>query len=160
MTDSEKELGYILELRKTVGNRPIIMAGSSVLIVNEKGELLLEKRADDGLWDCPAGSMELAESFEECARREAFEETGIKCRKLEYFTTESGKETFNVYPNGDQTYYAGVVFLCRDFEGELKPQDSEVSELRFFPLDKLPEPMTQFKIELFRDLKTYLEKNG
>ena len=160
MNGDDKDLGYIMNLRKVVGNRPVIMAGASVLIVNDKGELLLEKRADDGLWDCPAGSMELAESFEECARREAFEETGLKCGKLEYFTTESGKETFNIYPNGDQTYYAGVIFLCRDFEGELKAQETEVSDLRFFPMDKLPDPMTPLKRELFDSLREHLEKNG
>ena len=158
--NDDKDLGYIMSLRKVLGNRPIIMAGSSVLILNDKNELLLEKRADDGLWDCPAGSMELAESFEECARREAFEETGLKCGKLEYFTTESGRETFNIYPNGDQTYYAGVIFICRDFEGELKAQEEEVSDLRFFALDKLPEPMSQFKKELFKSLKEHIEKNG
>lgn len=43
-------MGYILELRKQVGHRPLIMTCAGVLLLNEKSELLLQKRADNGLW--------------------------------------------------------------------------------------------------------------
>ena len=43
-------MGYILELRKQVGHRPLIMTCAGVLLLNEKRELLLQKRADNGLW--------------------------------------------------------------------------------------------------------------
>ncbi|MBO4876473.1 MAG: NUDIX hydrolase [Ruminococcus sp.] len=131
-------MGYILDLRKEVGSRPLIMAGAGVILVNGKNEILLQKRSDNGCWDYPAGSMELGESFEECARREVLEETGLVCGKLEYFMTLSGKESFYEYPNGDQTYAAGIIYICRDFTGELKPQDEEVITQGFFPLDALP----------------------
>lgn len=74
-------MGYILELRKQVGHRPLIMTCAGVLLLNEKRELLLQKRADNGLWGYPGGSMELGESFKDCARREVQEETGLICRK-------------------------------------------------------------------------------
>lgn len=35
-------MGYIMELRKMVGPRPLIMAGSCVLVFNEEGHLLLQ----------------------------------------------------------------------------------------------------------------------
>ena len=72
-------MGYVMELRKFIGSRPVIVAGAGVILVNEKNEILLQKRADNGFWDYPAGSMELGESFEECARREVYEETGLVC---------------------------------------------------------------------------------
>ncbi len=56
-------MGYILELRKQVGHRPLIMTCAGVLLLNEKRELLLQKRADNGLWGYPGGSMELGEFF-------------------------------------------------------------------------------------------------
>lgn len=37
-------MGYILELRKQVGHRPLIMTCAGVLLLNEKRELLLQKR--------------------------------------------------------------------------------------------------------------------
>ena len=132
-------MGYIMELRKVLGSRPLIMAGTGVIIVNEKNQVLLGRRTDNGFWDYPGGSMELGESFEECARREVLEETGLTCGKLEFLMDVSGEDSFYQYPNGDKVYIAGIVYLCRDFSGELKVQEEEVAEQRFFPIDQLPE---------------------
>ena len=84
-------MGYIMDLRKEIGHRPLIMAGACVLILNEKNQLLLQKRADNGYWGYPGGALELGESFEECAKREVIEETGLECLKLTYFAHQSGK---------------------------------------------------------------------
>ena len=153
-------MGYILDLRKKLGHDTLILTGSGVIIVNDKNEILLGKRADNGYWDYPAGSMELGESFEECARREVFEETGIKCGKLDFFETVSGKEYHNIYPNGDEIYFCGVKFICRDYEGELKPQESEVTELKFCSLEDLPEQMKPVNKEFFKRVIEYLNKNS
>ena len=32
-------MGYILELRKAVGSRPLIMAGAGVILINEQNEI-------------------------------------------------------------------------------------------------------------------------
>ena len=132
-------MGYILELRRTLGSRPIIMAGAGVILLNDKNEILLGRRTDNGYWDYPAGSMELGESFEECARREVLEETGLACGKLEFLMDMSGEDSYYEYPNGDKVYLAGILYICRDFTGEMKVQEEEAYEQRFFPVDKLPE---------------------
>ena len=50
MKEKNKEnMGYILELRRIVGQRPLIMTCAGVLIVNEKNQLLLQRRKDNGL---------------------------------------------------------------------------------------------------------------
>lgn len=43
-----------------------------------------------------------------------------------------------VYPNGDQVYYINVIFLCDEYEGELKQDNNEVTELKWFDVDNLP----------------------
>ncbi|MBP5655413.1 MAG: NUDIX hydrolase [Clostridiales bacterium] len=131
-------MGYIMDLRKELGHRPIIMAAAGVIVINDRNEVLLQKRADNGFWGLPAGSMELGESFEECARRELFEETGLTAGKLEICATESGKETHYIYPNGDEVYAAAVMYICREWSGEMKVQEEEITEQRFFDLNDLP----------------------
>lgn len=104
-------MGYILDLRKELGHRPLIMSGAGAVIINKDNRILLQKRADNGFWGLPAGSMELGESFEACARREVMEETGLVMDKMELFATESGSETHYVYPNGDEVYIAAVYYI-------------------------------------------------
>ena len=58
-------MGYVEELRKLVGHRRLILCGSSVVIRNDRGELLLQQRVHPaGRWAVPGGLMELGESTE------------------------------------------------------------------------------------------------
>lgn len=145
-------MGYILELRKKIGHVPIIMTSACVLIMNEKNQLLLQHRTDNGYWSYPGGSLEPGESFEECARREALEETGLTCLELDFFATSSGEQMHYVYPNGDEVYIAEIVFLCRKYTGELRVQKEEAFEQCFFDLAGLPENISPVNIEIIRKL--------
>ena len=130
---------YIMDLRKIVGNRPLLQCAASVIIINEQGELLLGKRTDNHKWGYAGGSMNLRESVEDCARRELLEEMNLIADELEFFMINSGEETHYIYPNGDEVYNVEIVYLCRKYHGDMRPQESELSELRFFPPDQLPE---------------------
>lgn len=152
-----EDQGYIMNLRKLVGHRPIVMTAASALILNDKNQLLLQRRSDNGMWAYPGGSMELGESFEECARREAYEETGLNCLELKFFTTASGKDMHFIYPNGDEIYSAEVAFICEKYEGSLKLEDGEASEQRFFDLDKLPEGITPNNVGVIKELVEYMK---
>lgn len=145
-------MGYIMDLRKYVGHQPLIMTSACVLILNEKNQVLLQKRTDNGFWGYPGGSMELGESFEACAKREALEETGLECMELTYFTHMSGEKMHYTYPNGDEVYISEVVFLCRKYQGELKVQETEVQEQRFFDMDKLPENISPINTDVLQML--------
>jgi 8-oxo-dGTP pyrophosphatase MutT (NUDIX family) len=70
-------MGYIEELRKLVGNRPVILTGAKVIVFNALGQILLQYRTDTKMWGLPGGLMELGESLEETALREVQEETGL-----------------------------------------------------------------------------------
>lgn len=61
---------YILDLRKTVGHRPLLQVGASVIVVDSEGRMLLQKRRDNGLWGYAGGSVELDEEVEKAAMRE------------------------------------------------------------------------------------------
>ena len=131
--------GYIKFLRDYVGHQPIQMVGAGVFVENERGELLLGLRTDNHCWGTAGGAVELGETVEEGARREMLEETGLVAEELELLGVFSGEDTHYTYPNGDEVYVIDVKFICRKYHGALKPQESEVSELRFFPITELPE---------------------
>lgn len=57
-------MGYIERLRKVVGSDPLLLVGVAVAVINDKGQILLQKR-NDGVWGVPGGFMELGESTEE-----------------------------------------------------------------------------------------------
>ncbi|WP_212119884.1 NUDIX domain-containing protein [Niallia circulans] len=80
---------YYKYLRQYVGHRPIILPGSNVIILNHQNEVLLQKR-HDGYWGLPGGLMDLGESFEEVAKREVFEETGLVVENLTLLNIFSG----------------------------------------------------------------------
>ncbi len=132
---------YILDLRKSVGKRPLLQCGASVIAVNERGEILLQKRSDDGHWGYCGGSVELGEIVSEAAAREFFEECGLTANKLELFDVFSGPELHHIYPNGDEVHNIDLVYICQDYSGELRLDQDEVLDLAFFPIDQLPSPI-------------------
>ena len=149
---------YIEELRKITKHMPLLIPHSVVVVLNDKNEVLLEERADDGYFDFPGGALDLKETLEEAASRELEEETGIIADELELLKIYSGEITHYVYFNGDEIYGVDAVFVCKKYHGELKAQESEVKRLVFAPLDKMPEKMSVRNKQIIIDLKEKLKK--
>jgi len=131
--------GYILDLRRSIGTKPIILSGAGVILVDPLKRILLQQRTDNHSWGIPGGSMELGESYEETARREVLEETGLIVAGLNLFYLNSGRHTFYKYPNGDEVYMACVVFTSSEFSGDIIMQGDETADLRWFHLYEIPE---------------------
>ena len=135
--------GYIIDLRKIVGHRTLIQVGASVIVEDKQGRILLQLRKDNNCWGYPGGSVEIDEEVKEAAKRELFEETGIKAINLELFDIFSGKDIHYIYPNGDEVSNVDIVYICKDYTGDLKCQESEVLELKFFEAEKLPKKISK-----------------
>lgn len=132
---------YIMDMRKHVGHIPLMQCGASVIVENKAGEILLQLRADNGTWAYAGGAVELYEKVEDAAKRELFEETGLIAQSLELLGVFSGESMKYTYPNGDQVSNVDVVFICKEYQGELQCQAEEVCKLAFFPKDALPQPI-------------------
>lgn len=134
-------MGYIMDLRKVVGSRPLIMAGACVLLIQDH-RLLLGLRKDNGCWGLPGGSLEPGESMEEVAKRELYEETGLLAEELELLGVFSGQELYYKYPHGDEVYNVAAAYVCSRFSGEIAEDGQEVKALNFFGLDRLPDSIS------------------
>jgi 8-oxo-dGTP pyrophosphatase MutT (NUDIX family) len=113
------------------------MVGACVLLVKDNN-LLLQLRTDNGCWGLPGGALEPGESLEEVAKRELFEEIGLKALKLELMDVYSGRDFYYKYPHGDEVFNVIAAYICDDFVGEFILDPDEVSDIRFFELDNLP----------------------
>lgn len=134
---------YIMDLRAVVGHRPLLQVGASVIVVDSDNRILLQLRSDNHCWGYAGGSVELDEVVEEAAKRELFEETGLIAESLELFGVFSGKDTHYTYPNGDEVSNVDIVYVCKQYSGELKCQDGEVEKLKFFRIDEIPQNISK-----------------
>ena len=130
----------------------LVLPHSVVILFNEKGEVLLEERKDDGYFDFPGGGIDLKESGEDAARRELLEETGLIADELEFFKVYTGDITHYVYFNGDEIYGVDLIYLCYKYHGEMKPQEEEVKALKFYNLNNMPEKMSKRNKAIIKDL--------
>lgn len=131
-----------MDLRSIVGHKTLLQVGASVIVEDKEGRILLQKRSDNKCWGYPGGSVELDEKVEDAAKRELYEETGLNANSLELFDIFSGKDTHYIYPNGDEVSNIDIVYICKNYSGELKRQEDEVEELKFFDAEKVPKEIS------------------
>ncbi|GIM27639.1 DNA mismatch repair protein MutT [Clostridium polyendosporum] len=135
-----EKMNYVKYIRDRVGNDVINLIGVNVLIINENNQILLQKRGTFPYkWGLVGGITELGESLEETAIREAKEETGLDIKELNLLGTTSGEKCYIDFPNGDKAYFITVGYFTKSFSGELKIDNLETKELKFFSYEELPD---------------------
>lgn len=143
-------MDYIKSIRPKLGHQKIILNAANALIVKED-KILLQRRSDNGQWCLPGGILELNETYEEGAIREAKEETGLDI-KIESFLGIFHNHHMR-WPNGDEAHVVGAFFLASIIGGALT-LDEESLELRFFDVNELP-PL--FAVDHENAIEAYLK---
>lgn len=90
----------------------------------------------------PGGYMEIGETPEKSAKREFKEETGLIAFDLKLYGVFAGEKRNHVYPNGHEVYITDVVYICREFQQSQDSHDNEVLEVRWFPLNSIPQNLS------------------
>ena len=142
---------YIKTLRSMIGNMKVIVPGVRALIFDDRGSLLLQKQALFGSWALPHGCIDVGESVFDALKREIKEETGLSVLAAEPFGVYSDPKYSVTYPNGDEVQTLTVAFVVTKWSGELGADDPEVTELGFFPLNALPEPVYPIHVDTIHD---------
>ena len=124
---------------------------STAIVPYPDNQILLIKRNTRpfvGYWALPGGRMDPGETIEQTIVREVKEETGLETeiiRKVGDYVERGIKDDI-------QYEYYPSCFVVKIVGGELKKQDSEITDMQLFSLDALPAPLA-FEHELM--LKDY-----
>jgi len=113
--------GYIAYPRVS----PAMMA-----LVTRGNELLLARshRFPAGMYSALAGFVEPGETIEDCIVREVREEVGVEVGRLHYFASQSWS-----FPHSLM-----IAFTAEYAGGEIRCDDAEIAEARWFAADALP----------------------
>ncbi len=123
--------------------------GVGVFII-KNNKILLGKRKNahgDGTWSPPGGHLEFFETIEDCAKREVFEESGLKINNIKILTI-----TNDMFKK-ENKHYITIFTKATNANGTpkiLEPNKCEKWE--WFDWDNLPEP-------LFLPLKNLIKTN-
>jgi len=113
--------------------RPFVGVG---IVIERDNQVLLLKRKNvhgEGTWSTPGGYLEYGESPEECAQREAEEETGLVVEDVHFIgiTNDVFSET--------NKHFITIWMKAASFEGVPKINAAyEMSELKWFSWTSLP----------------------
>ena len=100
---------------------------ASVVLRNNRGELLLLRRAGSGLWTIPTGALKKKETVTACAVRECREETGLAVELTGLVGVFSDPRHRIAYPGGEVRVPVNVCFYGQPVSGELAT-DAESDE--------------------------------
>lgn len=101
----------------------------AIMVVHHDGHLLLgrQSRFVEGVYSCLAGFIEPGESIEEAARREIFEESGVRVGPIQYHSSQPWPFPSNL-----------MIGLIGEALGrELQVDYEELEDARWFPLDEV-----------------------
>ena len=131
MTDDNKK--GLIENEYPLVPRPAV----GTVVVGPGGKILLIKRGKppaEGLWSVPGGSIELGETIFQCAEREVFEETGIKCAPARICNAVDA-----VYRDkkGAVRFHYVIVYVVACFKGGKIRARDDAADAAWFSLDEV-----------------------
>jgi len=122
-----------------------------IIIHQNGGIILIERRNEPRGWALPGGFVDYGESLEAAALREAREETGLELSELRQFRAYSD-------PARDPRQHNISIVFTANGRGRLTAGD-DAAGARIFPLDALPAPLCFDHARILADYRRFLGKD-
>lgn len=103
--------------------------GVGGIIIDDDKVLLVKLTYGHMGWILPGGYVKSTETIGQAVKREVREETGLQVEPLKLVSVRSRAD------GGQCDVY--LAFLAKVLGGELKPDNAEISDLRYFSLDEM-----------------------
>ncbi len=147
---------YITWLRSAIGSRKTLLAYTTAIIRDDQGRILFQQRADfkEEWWGLPGGLLEIGESFTDCVKREALEETGYIVEPVRMIGLYAAPEFDVRYPNGDEVQQFTLALECRMVGGRSQHVATEIVRQHFFDLKAAPDSLPPWYAAMVHDLQT------
>lgn len=129
-----------------------ILPAVAAAIFNDKGEVLLQKRRDVNQWCIISGHVEFGETVSDAMLREIKEETNVDGKILRFIGVYSSPASQTYYYERETVHYITSYFVAR-LNAEIKTgfSNNETSELRYFPIDEIPNEMANINPDWLSD---------
>ncbi len=118
-------------------NANSLVVGSSAIVTDENGRILLQRRSDSGNWALPGGAMDIGETFAQSAVREVKEETGFDVSIDHIVGIYSDPGHVFAYDDGEIRQEFNICLACTIVGGTLAVSD-ESTAVEFFGVEELP----------------------
>ena len=113
--------GYVVYPRVSPAMMALVTRGREILLARAH-------RVPPGMFSAHAGFVEPGETIEDCIVREVREEVGLEVGALRYFASQSW-----AFPHSLM-----IAFTAEYAGGEIRCEDAEIAEARWFPADAMP----------------------
>ncbi|GIE86812.1 NUDIX domain-containing protein [Actinoplanes regularis] len=130
-----------------------LIPASNLLVVNEDGGILFQRRRDTGQWALPGGAQDIGETPAECAVRECLEETGIIAEVTGFLGVYSNPKHIVAYTDGEIRQQYEATYIGRPIGGDFTVNE-EADAVRYL----LPEDLGGYDIHpsMIQQMEDYL----
>ncbi|MGW5099193.1 NUDIX domain-containing protein [Streptomyces sp. NPDC004100] len=113
-----------------------IVPAVTAFVLNDSGDVLLERRSDNGRWGMPGGVQEIGEDIAGTVVREVLEETGIHVEVVGLVGVFTDPGHVIAFADGEVRQEFSLCFRARPVGGEIKVS-SESFAVRWTPKAEL-----------------------
>ena len=151
-------IDQVATIRPYVGHDIFSGVGSSVVLTDEKGRILMLQHVGEVHWRVPSGYANLGENAAHTAVREIKEELNLDIEPQRIIGVSATPRLITTYNNGDRVRVVDVIFAARVTGGQLHLDESEIADLRWVAPEEAPGCVHPSRVAHYEAIVNHLHK--